>query len=527
MSLSEVPFETTRRFSTRAKWAAVGVVLFVLSYAFRLPELVHADAVNSDAAVVGLQAMHLARGEWSVFLWGSSYQTSVDSFVAVPFFAPFGVGPLGLRISALSLHVLLTFFVYWMLRRRLTAWQSFFVTLPLVFAPAAVHAYALNPPRQAALTLAFAAFYCIHGAVARYRTWLHFAFGGFFATLAPFADPYALLFVPLVVLFGILASADGSPGLRKALVRVGAMVAGALVGAIPLLLLMRHPASRHGVMAMSTSVVPRTYRLLVDPCLPWALSLRPHTSDGSLAWGPWRAPVAFRPVQWLGAGSAVIGTLSGLVLVFVRRIPWEVRRMGLVGALALPLTVGAFLVSLMVMDSFSMRYLAAIVLMMPMAIAPLAWLVRARTFALMIAPYLVAAGVGGWVSYGASVRGPLVAPHPSPTDEEELEDFLASRSIRNALADYWVSYRLAFLYRERIHVAPKNRVEDRYLPYRDELAKSSPWAYVYDPLRSRESFAENAAELTAHDPTATEHTIRRYKVLVVHRVPPSSIIEGK
>jgi hypothetical protein len=527
LSQSEISLEQTQRFSTRAKNAGVALLLFALSYAFRLPELVHADQINSDAAVVGLQAMHLAHGEVSPFLWGSSYQTSVDSFVAVPFFAPFGVGPLGLRMSALSLHVLLTFFVYWMLRRRLTAWQSFVLCLPLVFAPAAVHSYALSPPRQAALTLAFAAFFELHGAVPRYRTRLHFALGGAFAMLAPFADPYALLFVPLAILFGLLAAADKSPGFREWSIRAGAMLGGAIVGAIPLLLLWRHPASKHGVVTMSFDVFPRTYRLLVDQCLPWALSIRPYTTDGSLAWYPWRAPGVFRAVEWTGAVLVVAGMLSGLVLVFFRRIPWETRRLGLVGALSLPLTIGAFLSSLMVMDHFSMRYLVAIILMMPLALAPLASLFRAWTFALALAPYLVSSAVGGWVSYGASVRGPLVAPHPNPTDEEELEDFLAGQTIHHAAADYWVSYRLSFVWRERILVAPKNKVEDRYAPYRDELAKASPWAYLYDPLRSRESYDEMRSTLLAYDPATTEHKVRRYSVLVVHKVPPASLIEDK
>jgi hypothetical protein len=527
MTPRETPVEPTQPLARRAKNAGVAALLLVLSYLFRLPELAHADQVNSDAAVVGLQAMHLARGELSPFLWGSSYQTSVDSFVAVPFFGPFGVSPLGLKLSALSLHVLLTFLAYGMLRRTLTAWQAFVACLPLVFAPAAVHAYALNPPRQASLTLAFAALFVLHGAASRERPRLHFALGGALMLLAPFADPYALLFVPLVWLLGLLAAADGSPTFRGGLSRMGAMLAGAAGGAIPLVLLWRHPSSRHGVATMSLEVVPRTYRLLVDSCLPWALSVRPYTTDGSLAWAPWRAPGIFRAVEWAGAALVVLGVLSAFALVFVRRIPWETRRLGIVGALALPLTIGAFLTSLMVMDHFSMRYLVAIVLMMPLGLAPLASLFRARAFALALAPYLVSSAVGGWVSYGASVRGARIAPHPSPTDEDELEDFLTSRAIGHAAADYWASYRLSFLWRERILVAPKNKVEDRYARYRHDLARAAPWAYVYDPLRSRESFSEMKAELLAWDPEASEHAVRRYLVLVVHRPPPGWLLEGK
>jgi len=64
--------------------ARVGVwlpplLLVVVSVLARLPALVNARGVNSDAAVVGLQAMHILHGEWSWFLWGAGYQASFDA----------------------------------------------------------------------------------------------------------------------------------------------------------------------------------------------------------------------------------------------------------------------------------------------------------------------------------------------------------------------------------------------------------------------------------------------------------------
>ena len=81
------------------------LALLAASYAFRLPPLLNARSTNSDAAVVGLQAMHMLRGELSPFLWGSGYQTSADSLVAARFFAVLGPSPLVLMLSALTLHV--------------------------------------------------------------------------------------------------------------------------------------------------------------------------------------------------------------------------------------------------------------------------------------------------------------------------------------------------------------------------------------------------------------------------------------
>jgi GT2 family glycosyltransferase len=48
-----------------AVWPYVG--LLVLALAFRLPHLVNARGVHSDAAIVGLQAMHMLEGEFSPF----------------------------------------------------------------------------------------------------------------------------------------------------------------------------------------------------------------------------------------------------------------------------------------------------------------------------------------------------------------------------------------------------------------------------------------------------------------------------
>src|SRR5215510_2802496 len=53
--------------------------LAVLSVLFRIPPLLNARGVNSDAAVVGLQALHILQGEWSWFLWGAPYQASFDA----------------------------------------------------------------------------------------------------------------------------------------------------------------------------------------------------------------------------------------------------------------------------------------------------------------------------------------------------------------------------------------------------------------------------------------------------------------
>src|SRR5688500_11093436 len=106
MGAESLPMKSDRRST-----ALAALVLFLGSYLFRLPPLLNARSTNSDAAVVGLQALHILRGEHSAFLWGSGYQTSADAYVAALFFAVFGKAPVVLMLSALTLHVLATFLV--------------------------------------------------------------------------------------------------------------------------------------------------------------------------------------------------------------------------------------------------------------------------------------------------------------------------------------------------------------------------------------------------------------------------------
>src|SRR6185503_19970675 len=111
-----------------APWLAV----LVASVVFRLPSLLNSAHTTSDAPIVGIQAMHVLRGEWSAYLLGSGDQTSVDSFVAAIWFLVLGPTPLALRLSTFAGHVLATWFAFATLRRHLSPWLAALLVLPLV-----------------------------------------------------------------------------------------------------------------------------------------------------------------------------------------------------------------------------------------------------------------------------------------------------------------------------------------------------------------------------------------------------------
>jgi len=248
------------------------LTLLVASYAFRLPPLLNARSTNSDAAVVGLQAMHMLRGELSPFLWGSGYQTSADSMVAALFFVMLGPSPVVLMLSALTLHVVATFLVFATLRRRFEPWLALLCVMPLVVTPSSVHSYALYPPRQLSLTIALAAFCAIDRAMSGERRARWLAVGGMLATLAVAADPYPMVVLPIAGVFGVLVAwREGGTSRRK---RVAALVAGAAVGLGPFFVLHRLAGARSGPLGLTTSMVHHHWRLLVDEWRPWALSYK-------------------------------------------------------------------------------------------------------------------------------------------------------------------------------------------------------------------------------------------------------------
>jgi hypothetical protein len=492
------------------------LVLVAASYAFRLPALLNARSTNSDAAVVGLQAMHILRGELSPFLWGSGYQTSADSFVAALFFAVLGPSPLVLMLSALSLHVLATALVFATLRRRFEPWMALLLTMPLVVSPSSVHSYALYPPRQASLTLVLAAFWAVDRSAVRpgppHPRWL--AIGGLLATLAVSADPYPMLLLPLVAFYAVLV-AWGTEGRRE---KLAAFVVGGAAGLVPFFVLHRLAGAKSGPMGLTTSMLDHHWRLLVDECLPWALSYKVYYARNVMDYQPWDAPVWFRIIGIFGAVFLGALVVAGLLSPLRRDLPLETRKLGFVGALAFPLAISAFLVSVMVMDHFSMRYLAVLTLMTPFAVAPAASMLARRRFAFAFAPHLVASAIAGWVGYGPFVHGPLpVTETPELRDDYALLSLLHERGIRYAMADYWASYRLTYLFREDVIVVPKNAAEDRYPPHRRAFEAEPSFAYVFDKGRSREDSTTAEHDLEAANAHVEKLTAGGLTVFIVTR----------
>src|SRR5262249_54134507 len=153
---------------------------------------------------------------------------------------------------------------------------------------------------------------------------------------------------------------------------IGLAAAGAIAGFLPYLALSHSARASHGQTTFSLAVLSRNARILWDECLPWALSARAWYSPDGASYAPWQPGPGVGALQALGAIVFALSIVAGAWLFASRRVPWEARRLGIIGASAFPVTISAFLVSPMVMDAYSTRYLASIVLFAPFALAPLA-----------------------------------------------------------------------------------------------------------------------------------------------------------
>jgi hypothetical protein len=496
------------------------VVLVTLNLLFRLPALINANGVHSDAAIVGLQAMHLLHGETSRFLWGARYQGSFDAWVIAALFALGGPSPLKLMLAPLLGHLLLCFFAWRVIERRTTPWKAFLVCLPLVFTPQAINGVALYAPRQWCLTFLFAAIWLIDSAARRWGP-LRVALGLMCGAFSLYLDLYGLQVLAPVVLFFLFCAFDAPREKKTVALRFASGAAGLALG----LLLVQALRSTEDALTtqaeleLSRARVLANWPLLKDVCLPWVLGAKAFIPGDNLYPDLWQAPVVVRAWQLTGAGSFLVLIFTSPALLLARLVPWEVGRLGLLGSGAAVASALGFLFSGVVIDMWAARYLAPIVWLAPFALAPLAHVVSTRAMGVALAPYLAVAAMGGWLSFGHYVDGPLPRrdPRGQARDELEVASFLRARQVHVAAAQYWLSYRLTFLYQEDPIVVPL--VGDRYSPYRDLFDRASRVAYVFHPSEPRARPEEVLPSLAEQGGQVERAEIAGFTVLINQRRP--------
>jgi hypothetical protein len=482
IELHDEPRSASTFFQRHLPW----IVLLVLAVIFRLPPLINAAATHSDAAIVGLQAMHLLTGEWSWFIWGAPYQGALDVWLTAILFAlTGGPGPLKLMLVPLLGHLLLIWLAFDVLRRRIDPCKAFILCLALIFTPQAINGVALYLPRQWSITLVFLSVWMLDRASESKREWLWFAAAGFATALAIYADLFTAVFMPGLGLLAAGCVVEDRPGLNIMMRRAIEFAAALGIGLL-LYWLVRHIAAMppSPKTQLNFERVGVNWHLLLAQCLPWAMSYGIYVPGEKLY--PDRWSVGGLDAFHIAAASLFgVLMLIGAATVFVPRFPWKLRRLAAFGIASSVASIVLFLLSVMPLDMWGARYLAPIIWAAPFALAPVTLLMTRRQLAMLFGPYVFCAALGGWLSYGPYVHGikPVVTTSGSGKGEQELARFLRDSGIKKAAAQYWLAYRLTFLFNEDPIVFPPAEVEDRYAPYRQPLEDVR--AFIVHPSEPR------------------------------------------
>jgi hypothetical protein len=504
-------------------WAAL-ICAVGLAFFFRLPPLLNAASVSSDGMIVGLQGMHILKGEWSPLLWGTEYQASLDSFLAAALFAVGGARPVTLLLVPVLGALVMVGFAFDILRRRTAPWTAFFAVMPLSMATMAINQSLLHIMRQSMISVLMVGLWLLDGAHARKRPLLFFALGGAVLALARYVDSFALIMAPACGAFGLACCFDKWSGWKQAVVRALSCLGGAAIGSIPAYLLSR--LSGPGItLARVIHEFPEHFghssQLMLEQCLPFALGYKVFVPGNQPYPDLWTAPLPVHLVQLVGAALFGLAELSAIVALFFRRIPWKTRRLGLLGPLAGAFAMTAFAGTGFAQDMWGARYLAPLVWMAPFAFASAAWLLR-KKFALVLAPYFMSIALAGWMAYGPQVSGPFPArtPRGMAVEEMHVAQALRERGIHYGTAQYWVAYRLTFIFHEDPILVPLNPGEDRYKPYRDGFNAANKFAMVFHPSVPWANPTAYAGMLDAQHVPYERLEIDGFTVLIVDKTAP-------
>lgn len=482
---------------------------------FRWPPLLNANGINSDAAVPGLQAMHLLKGEWAWHLWGASYQASIDPLVIAGFFAVFGTSARVLVLVPWLFLLLQIALTYDVVRRRVSPWAALVAVSVLVFATMVINMPMTYVMRQVMVTTLVAGVWLADKSTTAARPVPWLIASAVFIVGGLFNDYFALVMLPPIALFALLCAWEGEATRRSRIQRLVAWALPFLV-LVALALVFHRGAPRQSLMARQLG---RNGSLLVEQVLPFAFGYRVFVSHSPNAFDPWVLPAAVTVLQKMAAALAGMVWLLGGLAVFFKRVPWPTRRLALLGTGSGLAALTAFLLSTQPSDMWSARYLAPLVWMAPFTFAPLMSAGGEKRVGVLLLPYLASVAFAGWLSWGIYVDGPLprLDARGRADDERVVRDFLRENGVQYAAAQYWLAYRLSFLFEENPVVVPLADGEDRYAPHRAGFDAAKKTALIFHPTEWRASPAPYEMTLRSSQVPFEKHDVAGFTVLLLSR----------
>ncbi len=447
---------------------------------------------NSDQAIVGLMATHLAEGRaFPVFFYGQGYMLGVQAWLAAPAFLLLGPSVLALTLPLVAINALVAVLLIVLLQRELQLgpWSALAASLFVVLAPPGTAALMLEPNGGSVEPM----LYVLLLWVLRRRPALFGLLLGIGVLHREFTV-YGLL--ALIV----LRVAEGRPVTGRSLrhaATVASWFAIAWLGVQGLRALSSPFGPGTSVWDAATpdahaqEVASRVcWAGSVLPARLWALATRhlgvlfgtTPQSLGRLGIRSWAA----------GQGAPWLGTLAALALLTsVTRglsVSWRdrARRSGLAFAAYL-LLVG--LASMVGYAAFGCERITAATLRYDLlgllaGVAVAAWFLRVEPVRVgRVAAVLV---IVLWAGVSARSHAQLLREYlsaPPPNGARQAVQALIGDGFRHGRAPYWVAYRLTFLAGERFVLASEPPVRIRAyqrrppdLPGPVEWIRSTPCA---------------------------------------------------
>jgi hypothetical protein len=485
--------------------------------------LLGVPGTNSDEAVFGLAAMHIAQGRAApIYMYGQHYMGAVESYLAAPLFAAFEPSWLLLRIPVLALYAVFVVLMHRMTRRLYSPWFAVLVVGLLALGSERVvrdqvTAVGGRPESKPAVVALLLIAVALGERRLRRRTLALGAFG-LLAGLVVWDD---WLVLPYLAVAGLVLLAGAG---RDLVGRGGALaVAGFVLGVLPLILdnLTAPPGQdsltvfrqlNEAGAGQTTPAAQVRGAMLVG--LPLATGLCP--ADGC---APWQAAWGvLYPLLLLAAAVLALAGLrrgepptGGPGRVDTRPphppgpsgVPQRAWRVRYAAQLALVVAAGVTVLAYArspaagLTPDESARYLTVLQISLPAALWPL-WLASATARRRLTTATHHRAG---WGLSGTAAAGVLVAltaamlgasaeqiaKVPGIRAEEQRSRALAAAvrqaGIRHAYAEYWTCYRLVFHTGERLACAVTTDSlrpgHDRYPPYQREVAGAARPAFIF------------------------------------------------
>jgi hypothetical protein len=470
---------------------------------------------HSDEAVVGLMARHILNGARPVFFYGQAYMGSLDAWLMAGAFRIFGDQVSTIRWVQAGLY-LLFLATAWAIARRATGDKIAAAITVWIGAvpPLLISTYTTATLGGYGELLVLGNCLLLLGddlAARRRQSLLWWLLFGALSGLAFWS--MSLIVVYLIPLGAVLLRGMKDQGLRPA----GAVLAGFVGGSSPWwIYTLSHTGAVLALLAEGTSV-PSTIGLrslgLVALGLPALLGLRP----------PWSADLAPLPVQIALIFSY---TLALAVLHSAARggrpaiaRPWMYIFPGMGAVFAL-----LFIASPFGIDSTG-RYLLPVYLPLAVTVAAAiarAWRWKPAAGAVMLA-LLLGANIFETVRAASLPSGLTVQFDPisdfNNQHDPQLIEFLADRGEHFGYANYWVSFRLAYLSGERLVYSAElpykadlsyTPVDNRYPAYREAARRADKVAYITTQHPELDELLRRA--LRSHEVGFRETAIGPYRV---------------